>query len=263
MADPVAGLGAVRAQLPVLNDTCIDLKTGDTMIYFRQLFDTESSTYTYLLSDLTQRAAVLIDPVREHVALYLSLLDEQGLKLCCVLETHVHADHITGASLLREHTGAQIMAGLHGGAKCVDVNLKDGDTVQFGAETIFALSTPGHTPGCTSYLWRDRLFTGDALLIGTCGRTDFQGGDAGMLYDSITHKIWTLPGETLIYPGHDYQHKHVSSVEQERETNQRLTGKSRDEFIAIMSELNLPMPRLIDQAVPANLRCGREITDTA
>jgi sulfur dioxygenase len=229
------------------------------MIYFRQLFDAGSSTYTYLLGEMTQ--AVLIDPVREQVTLYLSLLDELGLKLHCVLETHVHADHITGAALLREHTGAQVMLNRSAGASCADVQLQDGDTVVFGSESIAVLATPGHTAGCTSYLWRDRLFTGDALLIGACGRTDFQGGDAGTLYDSITQKIWPLPGETLIYPGHDYQHKHVSCVEQERESNTRLTGKSRDEFIAIMSGLNLPMPRLIDQAVPANRDCGREVHD--
>lgn len=228
------------------------------MIYFRQLFDTDSSTYTYLLGDMTTHEAVLIDPVKEHVALYLSLLDEQGLKLRSVLETHVHADHITGAALLREHTGAKVMLSRHGGVECADVHLQQGDTVGFGNESIAVLETPGHTAGCTSYLWRDRLFTGDALMVGTCGRTDFQGGDAGTLYDSITQKIWPLAGETLIYPGHDYQHKHVSSVEQERESNTRLTGKSRDEFIAIMSGLNLPMPRLIEQAVPANRQCGDE-----
>ncbi len=233
------------------------------MIYFRQLFDTGSSTYTYLLGDLTQRVAVLIDPVREHLTLYLALLDEQNLKLLSVLETHIHADHITGASLLREQTGAKIMASLHGNARCADVQLQEGDTVQFGAETLTVLATPGHTMCCTSYLWHDRLFTGDTLLIGSCGRTDFQGGDAGMLYDSITHKIWTLPGETLVYPGHDDQHKHVSSVDQERESNPRLTGRSRDEFIAIMSSLNLPMPHMIDRAVPANQHCGQEVSEAA
>lgn len=228
------------------------------MNYFRQLFDTNSSTFTYLLGDLTQREAVLIDPVLEHVALYLSLLDERRLKLRSVLETHIHADHITGASLLREKTGAKVMIGLLGEAKCADMHLRGGEILNFGSEIIAVLATPGHTAGCISYLWRDRLFTGDALLIGTCGRTDFQGGDAGVLYDSIAQKIWTLPGETLIYPGHDYQHKHVSSVEQERESNSRLSGKSRDEFIAIMSTLNLPMPGLIDKAVPANRICGKE-----
>lgn len=226
------------------------------MIYFRQLFDTDSSTYTYLLGDLSQHEAVLIDPVREHIALYLSLLDEQGLTLHSVLETHVHADHVTCAALLREQTGAKVMISEHGGTQCADVYLQGGESLSFGQETITVVATPGHTTGCISYLWQSRLFTGDALLIGGCGRTDFQGGDAGVLYDSITQKIWPLAGETLIYPGHDYQHKHVSSVAQERESNARLSGKSRDEFIALMSDLNLPKPRLIELAVPANQQCG-------
>jgi glyoxylase-like metal-dependent hydrolase (beta-lactamase superfamily II) len=230
----------------------------NTMIYFRQLFDETSSTYTYLLGDLTQHEAALIDPVREHVALYLALLDEQKLTLRAVLETHVHADHITGAAQLREQTGAQTVVSIHGGAPCADIHLQGDEQLHFGAETITVLATPGHTPGCTSYLWRDRLFSGDALLIGGCGRTDFQGGDAGVLHDSITRKIWPLAGETLIYPGHDYHHRHVSCVAQERESNPRLAGKSRDEFIAIMSKLNLPKPRLIDLAVPANQLCGQE-----
>ena len=227
------------------------------MICFRQLFDTASSSYTYLLGDLKRHEAVLIDPVYEHLTLYLSLLDEQKLRLCCVLETHIHADHITCAAQLREHTGAKIMVSRLGGSCCADVELQEGDAVRFGAQSVAVMATPGHTTGCVSYLWQDRLFTGDALLIGTCGRTDFQGGDAGMLYDSITHKIWTLPGETLIYPGHDDRHKHVSSVEQERESNPRLTGQSRDEFISIMSGLKLPAPQLMDSAVPANRHCGK------
>ena len=230
------------------------------MVYFRQLFDETSSTYTYLLGDLTHHEAVLIDPVREHVALYLSLLEEQGLKLRSVLETHMHADHITAASLLRETTGAYAIVSVHAGAKCADIHLQGDEVLPFGAETLAVLATPGHTPSCTSYVWRERLFSGDTLLIGGCGRTDFQGGDAGVLYDSITRKIWLLPGETLVYPGHDYHHRHVSSVAQERETNPRLMGKSRDEFITIMSNLNLPKPKLIDQTVPANQRCGQELS---
>jgi glyoxylase-like metal-dependent hydrolase (beta-lactamase superfamily II) len=233
------------------------------MIHFRQLFDETSSTYTYLLGDPIHHEAVLIDPVREHVALYLALLEEQQLKLSAVLETHVHADHITGAAQLREQTGAQTVISIHGGAPCADVHLQGDERLHFGTETIAVLATPGHTSGCTSYLWRDRLFSGDALLIGDCGRTDFQGGDAGVLYDSITRKIWPLQGETLVYPGHDYHHRHVSSVEQERESNPRLAGKSRDEFIAIMANLNLPRPRLIDQAVPANQLCGHEASHAA
>ena len=227
------------------------------MIYFRQLFDMGSSTYTYLLGDLKRREAVLIDPVYEHLTLYLSLLHEQKLELGGVLETHIHADHITCAAALREQTGAKVMVSRLGGSRCADVELQEGDAVRFGSESVAVMATPGHTTGCVSYLWQDRLFTGDTLLIGTCGRTDFQGGDAGTLYDSITHRIWTLPGETLIYPGHDYQRKHVSSVEQERESNPHLTGKSRDEFVAIMSGLKLPAPLLMDRAVPANRHCGK------
>lgn len=233
------------------------------MTYFCQLFDEISSTYTYLLGDLSGREAVLIDPVKENVVSYLALLEEQGLRLHTVLETHVHADHVTGAALLREQTGAQIAVGVNAGVGCADIQLSGGEILHFGAEIIFVLATPGHTAGCISYLWRNRLFSGDAQLIDGCGRTDFQGGDAGMLYDSITREIWTLPGETLIYPAHDYRHKHVSSVAQERESNARLVGRSRESFIKIMSELNLPMPHLIDRAVPANRNCGREESDSA
>jgi glyoxylase-like metal-dependent hydrolase (beta-lactamase superfamily II) len=195
--------------------------------------------------------------------MYLSLLREQGLQLKYVLETHVHADHITGASALRTATGALAAIGAHAGASCADIQLESNNVLTFGNEHIKALATPGHTTGCTSYLWRDRLFTGDALLIGGCGRTDFQGGDAGTLYDSITRQIWPLADEMLIYPGHDYHHKHVSSVAQERETNPRLSGKSRDEFIAIMNQLDLPMPRLITLAVPVNQECGKELQHAA
>jgi glyoxylase-like metal-dependent hydrolase (beta-lactamase superfamily II) len=230
---------------------------------FRQLFDEASSTYTYLLGDMITREAVLIDPVQAHNDMYLSLLREQGLQLKYVLETHVHADHITGASALRTATGALAAIGAHAGASCADIQLESNNVLTFGNEHIKALATPGHTTGCTSYLWRDRLFTGDALLIGGCGRTDFQGGDAGTLYDSITRQIWPLADEMLIYPGHDYHHKHVSSVAQERETNPRLSGKSRDEFIAIMNQLDLPMPRLITLAVPVNQGCGKELQHAA
>lgn len=232
-------------------------------MYFRQLFDEFSSTYTYLLGDMATREAVLIDPVQAHNDMYLSLLNEQDLKLKYILETHVHADHITGASALRAATGAQAAISAQAGASCADIQLESYDVLIFGNEQIKVLATPGHTAGCISYLWRDRVFTGDALLIGGCGRTDFQGGDAGTLYDSITRQIWPLADETLIYPGHDYHHKHVSSVAQERETNPRLSGKSRDEFIAIMNHLKLPMPKLIAVTVPVNRQCGKELLDAA
>ncbi len=230
------------------------------MVYFRQLFDTVSSTYTYLLGERETNTAVLIDPVRGYDDLYKQLLVDERFSLRYLLETHVHADHITGASALRAATGAKTAISKFCGAVCADIQLQGDEELSFGNERIRVIATPGHTPGSVSYLWRDRVFTGDALLIGGCGRTDFQGGDAGMLYDSITQKLLALPDETLIYPAHDYNHRHVSCVAQERETNPRLAGKSRDEFIALMSELNLPQPRLLDLAVPANQHCGDEAT---
>lgn len=226
------------------------------MVYFRQLFDEESATYTYLLADGESLRAVLIDPVADHTNLYLSLLDEQKLTLAFVLETHVHADHITAAEKLRRQTGACVAVGRACGAACADLQLNGDEVLTFGTESIFVLDTPGHTPGSVSYLWRDRLFTGDALLIDGCGRTDFQQGDAGVLYDSIVHKIWNLPDETLVYPGHDYHQRYVSSVAQEKRSNARVAGKSRDEFIALMQNLDMQQPRMMDRAVPANRQCG-------
>jgi glyoxylase-like metal-dependent hydrolase (beta-lactamase superfamily II) len=223
---------------------------------FRQLFDTASSTYTYLLADEASREAVFIDPVDTHIADYLQLLKAQDWKLKYSLETHVHADHITGSGLLRQHTKAQTGVGQQCGAVAADLQLQHGDTLTFGKHSIQAIATPGHTPGSMSFLIGDRVFTGDALLINGCGRTDFQGGDAGTLYDSLTQRLFSLPDETLVYPAHDYNGKFVSCIVQERTTNARLAGKTRDEFIRIMNNLNLPKPSLIDMAVPANRMCG-------
>jgi rhodanese-related sulfurtransferase len=173
------------------------------------------------------------------------------------LETHVHADHITASGLLRQRLGAK--TGVSGlcGAELADIQIQDGDIFQFaGDELIKVIATPGHTRGSISFLWRDRLFTGDSLLIGGCGRTDFQGGDARAQYDGITQRLFTLPDETLVYPGHDYQQRWVSNIMQERTTNPRLAGKSREQFVEIMNNLNLPKPRLIDEAVPAKRYCG-------
>lgn len=225
-------------------------------IEFRQLFDETSCTLTYLLADPRTGDAVLIDSVREHVGSYLTLLQELNLQLTWLLETHTHADHVTGVAGMREVTGARSATGVLSGANCADRHLADGDFIVFGNEVIRAMATPGHTPGCLSFHWRDRLFTGDALMIGGCGRTDFQGGDAGTLFDSIS-RIMSFPDETLIYPGHDYKNMRVSSIAQERLTNLRIKDQTRDSFIALMSELDLPRPRLIDEAVPANQRCGR------
>jgi glyoxylase-like metal-dependent hydrolase (beta-lactamase superfamily II) len=227
------------------------------MIHFRQLFDVETSTYTYILGDPLTRDAVIIDPVREQVERDLAELEAAGLKLRSILETHVHADHVTGASELKERTGAETVVSKHGGAPCADRQVDDGDMVVFGNEVIRILATPGHTPGCVTYHWRDRVFTGDALFVGGCGRTDFQGGDAAQLYESITAQLFPLPDETLVFPGHDYNGRWVSSIGQERRSNPRLGGTTEAEFIEIMNQLNLPEPKHIHEAVPANQRCGR------
>lgn len=224
---------------------------------FRQLFDPDTSTLSYIIADTRTRAAAIIDPVREHTAKYLAYLREVNLQLMLVLDTHIHADHITGAAALREATGARTVGAAHGGPGCVDIAVEEGRILRFGEERVGTLETPGHTPGSLSFRWRDRLFTGDALLIGGCGRTDFQGGDAGALYDSVTEKLFTLPFETLIYPGHDYHGMRVSCVGQEKLTNPRFLNKTREQFITMMGELSLPPPARIDVAVPANLACGK------
>ncbi|MGZ8191293.1 MAG: MBL fold metallo-hydrolase [Methylococcaceae bacterium] len=226
---------------------------------FKQLFDKETWTYTYLIADPISKEAVMIDPVNTHIDEYVELLQAQGLQLKYSLETHVHADHITASGLLRQRLGAQTAVSNLCGAVAADIQIQDGDIFEFaGGEQIKVIATPGHTRGSISFLWRDHLFTGDSLFIGGCGRTDFQGGDAGALYDAITQRLFTLPDETLVYPGHDYQGRWVSSIIQERTTNPRLAGKTRAEFIEIMANLNLPKPRLIDEAVPANRYCGLE-----
>jgi len=223
---------------------------------FKQLFDQDSSTYTYFLADEESREAIFIDPVAAHIDDYLQLINTHHCTLKYSLETHVHADHVTGSGLLRQRTGTQTGVNQQCGAACADMQLEHGQTLAFGKHTIQVIATPGHTPGSTSFLIGDRLFTGDALLINGCGRTDFQGGDAGAQYDAIVQRLFTLPDGTLVYPGHDYSGKRVSCIGQERTTNPRLAGKTREEFINIMNNLNLPKPRLIDIAVPANRMCG-------
>jgi glyoxylase-like metal-dependent hydrolase (beta-lactamase superfamily II)/rhodanese-related sulfurtransferase len=224
---------------------------------FKQLFDDATWTYTYLLADLDSKEAVFIDPVNTHIDDYIALLKEHGLTLKYSLETHVHADHITASGQLRQLTDAKTGVGQACGATAADLQLLGNETLTFGNnEQIQVISTPGHTAGSTSFLWRERIFSGDALFIDGCGRTDFQAGNPGNQYDSITKKLFTLPDETLVYPGHDYNGRYVSSIEQERTRNPRFVGKTRDEFIAIMDNLNLPAPKLVDESVPANLLCG-------
>ena len=220
------------------------------------MYDKESSTYTYLLVDESAREAVIIDPVASHVDDYIAMIKQHNLHLKYALETHVHADHITASGKLRERLGVKTGVSELCGAAAADMQLNDGEVLRFGAQKIHVIATPGHTAGSVSFLWNDRIFTGDALLINGCGRTDFQGGSAANLFDSITNKIFSLPDETLIYPAHDYQGRRVSSVAQEKAINPRLAGKAREEFIAIMNNLNLPKPKLIDIAVPANRMCG-------
>lgn len=227
---------------------------------FKQFFDTESSTLTYLLAG-EDRQGVIIDPVKTHVDDYLQTIQDLGITLVHALETHVHADHVTAGAALRAQLGITTAVGEACGAETADLQLNDGDIISFGEESIRVIATPGHTVGSVSYYWHDRLFTGDALLINGCGRTDFQGGDAKVLYHSITQKIFTLPEETLIYPGHDYQGRRVSSVAQEKGINPRLADKSEHDFVAIMESLNLPKPKMIDVAVPANKKCGLDETD--
>lgn len=226
---------------------------------FRQLIDSESWTYTYLIADLESHEAIYIDPVISQIDTYIELLDKFDLVLKYSLETHVHADHITAGGLLRQYFGSQTAVNQLCGAEAADIQIQDGDIFEFGQnEQIKVIATPGHTPGSSSFLWRDRVFTGDALMIEGCGRTDFQGGDAGTQFDSITLRLFTLPDETLVYPGHDYKGHRVSCIKQEKTLNLRLANKTRDEFIQIMKNLNLPKPTFINQAVPANQYCGIE-----
>jgi glyoxylase-like metal-dependent hydrolase (beta-lactamase superfamily II) len=225
---------------------------------FRQLFEPASSTYTYLLGCPRTRRAVLIDPVLEEVDRYVALLAELDLTLVYTLETHLHADHVTAAAALRDRLGSRCAIHRDAGAPGACLLVSDGVVLGVGDLAIEVRETPGHTSGCVSYVVGDRVFTGDALLIGGCGRTDFQGGDPGRLYDSLHARIFSLPPDTLVFPAHDYKGRTVSTVREELATNARLgSGRTREEFIAIMNNLNLPSPKQIDRAVPANRRCGR------
>jgi glyoxylase-like metal-dependent hydrolase (beta-lactamase superfamily II) len=222
-----------------------------------QLFDAESSTFTYILSAPGSTDAVIIDPVDRHCLRDLRHLERLGLKLAWVLETHAHADHVTSAGRLRELTGAKTAVPGACGIAGAETQLNEGDSVRFGnGEAIRVLHTPGHTAGSMSYVWRGNVFTGDTLLIDGCGRTDFQSGSADALYDSVTRKLFALPDETLVWPGHDYKGQSVSTIGWEKRHNARLANRSREAFVKLMDELNLPKPKLIDVAVPANQRLG-------
>ncbi len=226
---------------------------------FRQLFDCDTSTYTYLLADPDTREAVLIDPVLEQVDRDATLLEQLGLSLRYTLETHVHADHVTGGARLKERLGSRTVVSKAGGAPAADVQLSHGDRLTFGARWLEVRATPGHTGGCVTYVTDDQAmaFTGDALLIRGCGRTDFQEGSAEQLFESVHGQILSLPEGTRVYPGHDYHGHTATTVAEERAHNPRLGGgRTRAEFVEIMGSLELSPPRRIHVAVPANRRCG-------
>lgn len=231
------------------------------MLIFRQLFDQQSSTFTYLLADAASREAILIDPVFEQASREVALLEELGLRLCMTAETHVHADHVTGAGLLRRKLGSRIAVSARSGAEGADTYFEDGDRLTFGARHLTVIATPGHTNGCSSFVLDDETmaFTGDCLLIRGCGRTDFQQGDPDAMYRSVHERIFSLPDDCLLYPGHDYRGSTVTSVGEERLYNPRLGGDiGLEDFRGYMLNLGLAHPNKIDIAVPANLKCGEQ-----
>ncbi|MCX7367147.1 MAG: MBL fold metallo-hydrolase [Alphaproteobacteria bacterium] len=230
------------------------------MLLFRQLFDPTSSTYTYLLGDSVSGEAVLIDPVFEQVRRDAALIGELGFKLKWSLETHVHADHVTGAWLMKQKLGAAIALSAQSGAEGADRLLHDGDRVEFGRRSLEVRATPGHTSGCITYVLDDEsmAFTGDCVMIRGSGRTDFQQGDARALYRSVRSRIFSLPESCTLYPAHDYRGLTATSVAEEKKFNPRLGGEIAEaDYAGYMKNLDLPHPKKIDEAVPANLRCGK------
>jgi len=223
---------------------------------FRQLFERDSSTYTYLIAGRTGGEALLIDPVRAELSQYLRLIDELDLRLVFAIDTHVHADHITALGDLRTETSCATLMGAQSKAECVSRKISDGERLKVDGLELRALHTPGHTDDSYSFVMNDRVFTGDTLLIRGTGRTDFQNGDAGAQYESLFGKLLQLPEQTLVYPAHDYKGWTVSTIAEERAHNPRLQVRSKQEYIELMQGLRLPNPRLMDIAVPANLACG-------
>lgn len=224
---------------------------------FRQYFERESSTYTYLLADRPGGEALLIDPVRSQVPLLQQAIRELGVRLVFALDTHVHADHVTGLGDLRELEHCVTIMGEQTRADCVSRKVTDGERIKIDGLELEARYTPGHTDDSYTFVLPDRIFTGDTLLIRGTGRTDFQNGSARAQYKSLFERILTLPDHTLVYPGHDYKGWTVSTIGEEKKYNPRLQVKNMDEYVALMGSLNLPNPKLMDIAVPANLACGR------
>lgn len=225
---------------------------------FRQLFDSESSTYTYLLASRPGGEALLIDPVDEKTPQYIELIRQLDLKLVLAIDTHVHADHVTALGALRDQTGCTTAIGEATKAECVGLRVKEGDSLKIDGLTLDVLYTPGHTDDSYSFLMKDRVFTGDTLLIRGTGRTDFQNGDPRAQYESLFGKLLKLPDETLVYPAHDYKGWTVSTIGEEKRHNPRLQVENVDQYVALMQALKLPNPKLMDIAVPANLQCGRK-----
>jgi sulfur dioxygenase len=223
---------------------------------FRQLFDSVSGTYTYLLASRRGGEALIIDPVIEKVERYLQLIKELDLKLVKAVDTHLHADHVTGLGALRDRTHCITVMGEMSKADVVSMRLADGDKLTIEGVALDAIYTPGHTDDSYSFLMSDRVFTGDTLLIRGTGRTDFQNGDARAQYDSIFNRLLKLPDETLVYPAHDYKGETVSTIGEEKAFNPRLQVKSIDDYVALMNNLNLPNPKMMDVAVPANMKVG-------
>jgi len=223
---------------------------------FKQVFDKKTSTYTYLIASSKGREALIIDPVLDNISEYISLLNELDLKLVKVIDTHIHADHITGASKLKEQTNCTTVMGEHTPADAVELKVKDDEIIKLDQIEIKALYTPGHTADSYSFLMNDCLFSGDTLLINGTGRTDFQNGSAKDAYNSIFNKLLKLPEKTLLYPAHDYNGEKVSSIGKEKKFNPRLQVNSENEYIEIMNNLNLPEPKMMDVNVARNIKLG-------
>jgi glyoxylase-like metal-dependent hydrolase (beta-lactamase superfamily II) len=228
---------------------------------FRQFFDHTSSTYTYLLASRQNAEAVIIDPVKEQLALYRRVIEELGLRLVYAIDTHIHADHVTALGDLRSATACTTIMGESSGAECVSQRVSDGQILNVDGIRLLALHTPGHTSESFSFVLNPgtprAVFTGDVLLIRGTGRTDFQGGDPGQSWDSIVGKLFALPDDTALYPAHDYKGCTVSTIGEEKRFNPRLAGKTKEQYVAIMRQLNLPSPKMMDIALPANLACGQ------
>ncbi len=235
----------------------MSIQTTHPSLFVKQLYDRESCTYTYLLVDASTQEGAIIDPVLELYDRDMQLINELGIELLYAIETHAHADHVTSSGKIRQSTGAKIVFGENSDIPAIDIKLKDGESLKLGHYQIRGIATPGHTAACTCYFVDGMLFTGDALLIRGCGRTDFQEGDPAMLYDSITQKLFTLGDETIVYPAHDYNGRTSSSIGEEKRWNPRL-GNNRDKqsFVDLMNNLNLDMPKRINEAVPANTSVG-------